>query len=50
MKIKSSEQVKPSGAHHFIKEMEEKGNLLLNFTQNIDGLELKAGLSASKLL
>ena len=37
-------------AHHFIKELDDRNQLLLNFTQNIDGLELLAGLSEDKLI
>lgn len=41
---------KPSMAHKFIKYMSEKNRLLINFTQNIDGLELAAGLPLDKLV
>lgn len=41
---------KPSVAHRFIKFLNDKNNLLMNFTQNIDGLEQKAGLPLEKLV
>ena len=41
---------KPSIAHKFIKHLNDTNQLLLNFTQNIDGLELKAGLPLNKLV
>ncbi|KAG0346941.1 NAD-dependent histone deacetylase sir2 [Podila humilis] len=34
----------PSPSHHFIKLLEERGQLLRNYTQNIDTLEHKAGI------
>jgi len=34
----------PSPSHRFIKLLEEKGNLLRNYTQNIDTLEQAAGI------
>lgn len=45
-----SKDYKPSMAHLFIKYLNDKNQLLINFTQNIDGLELKAGLPLSKLM
>ena len=41
---------KPSMAHRFIKYLNDKNRLLINFTQNIDGLELKAGLPLNKIV
>ncbi len=41
---------RPTAAHYFIKLLEDKGLLLRNYTQNIDSLELKAGLSREKLI
>lgn len=38
------EQVAPTNTHRFIKNLEERGKLLMNFTQNIDTLEAKAGI------
>lgn len=34
----------PSPSHRFIAELEKRGKLLRNFTQNIDGLEQEAGI------
>ncbi|KAF9361083.1 NAD-dependent histone deacetylase sir2 [Mortierella sp. AD094] len=35
----------PSPSHNFIKMLEDQGKLLRNYTQNIDTLEQKAGIS-----
>ncbi len=40
----------PSLTHRFVKLLDDKGKLLRCYTQNIDGLELKAGLPAEKLV
>ena len=40
----------PSLTHQFITKLEEHGKLSTCFTQNIDGLEEKAGLSSSRLI
>jgi hypothetical protein len=40
----------PSMTHYFIAELEKRGKLLRNYTQNIDSLELKAGMSREKVL
>ncbi|KAL9649280.1 hypothetical protein ABK040_004300 [Willaertia magna] len=45
-----SKGYKPSKAHYFIKLLEEKGRLLRLYTQNIDGLEAKSGVSKDKLV
>jgi NAD+-dependent protein deacetylase SIR2 len=37
----------PSRTHHFIRTLNEKKKLLRSYTQNIDGLEEKAGLIGS---
>jgi len=34
----------PSPSHRFIAELEKRGKLLRNYTQNIDGLETQAGI------
>ncbi|KAJ3203396.1 hypothetical protein HDU67_010212, partial [Dinochytrium kinnereticum] len=34
----------PSFSHNFIAHLEKKGKLLRNYTQNIDGIERKAGI------
>lgn len=41
--------VNPVKAHKFIKLLHDRDQLLMNYTQNIDGLELKAGLPLDKL-
>ena len=41
---------KPNEGHHFIKTLNEKEKLLRLFTQNIDGLELLAGLPMEKMV
>ncbi|EGG17086.1 NAD(+)-dependent deacetylase [Cavenderia fasciculata] len=41
---------KPSPTHYFIKELDERGLLLRNYTQNIDTLEHVAGISHEKLV
>jgi len=40
----------PVKAHRFIKKAADEGVLLMNFTQNIDGLELDAGLPMKYLV
>ena len=39
-----SQEMKPSVSHCFIAELEKRRKLLRNFTQNVDGLEKKAGV------
>ncbi|CAI8011935.1 NAD-dependent protein deacetylase sirtuin-2 [Geodia barretti] len=41
---------KPTLSHYFIRLLAEKGLLLRNFTQNIDGLERRAGLNPDLLV
>ncbi|KAK7874399.1 hypothetical protein R5R35_001495 [Gryllus longicercus] len=43
-------KVKPTLTHYFIKLLDDKGLLLRHYTQNIDGLERKAGLCEDKLI
>lgn len=40
----------PTLSHHFLKLLHNKGLLMRSFTQNIDGLELVAGLPEEKLI
>jgi len=40
----------PSRTHHFIRMLEMKRKLLRNYTQNVDGIEFKAGLSSNKVV
>lgn len=41
---------KPTISHHFIRLLELKGLLIRHYTQNVDGLERKAGISDDKLV
>ncbi|KAL1708335.1 DHS-like NAD/FAD-binding domain-containing protein [Schizophyllum commune] len=43
----SIDKASPSPTHHFIKALNEKKKLLRSYTQNIDGLEERAGLLSS---
>lgn len=40
----------PNRAHYFLKVLEDKSKLSRVYTQNIDGLELEAGLSQEKVI
>lgn len=40
---------KPTPTHYFFKLLEQKGCLMKIYTQNIDGLEVKAGVSRDKI-
>jgi len=42
--------IKPTLSHSFISLLEAKGVLLRNYTQNIDGLEVLAGVSPEKMV
>jgi len=44
------EGFKPTPSHHFIKHLSDKGILLRHYTQNIDGLERKAGVPDEQLI
>jgi len=46
----SMENVSPTPAHKFLRLLDERGVLLRCYTQNVDGLERKAGLSPEKLV
>jgi len=46
----NNDAINPVKAHHFIKKCADEGVLLKCFTQNIDGLELNAGLDDSYLI
>ena len=37
-------EYKPTKAHCFIKLLSDKGLLLRNYSQNVDGLEIQAGM------
>ncbi|KAH9044509.1 DHS-like NAD/FAD-binding domain-containing protein [Lactarius pseudohatsudake] len=43
----SIDSASPSRTHHFIRTLDEKKKLLRSYTQNIDGLEERAGLIGS---
>lgn len=43
-------RAKPVSAHHFIKRLNDEGQLMMNYSQNIDDLELDAGLPLDKLV
>lgn len=43
-------KAKPVKSHYFMKKLADEGVLLMNFTQNIDGLELEAGLPEELLV
>lgn len=45
-----SEKYKPNKIHYFLRLLEEKQLLHRLYTQNIDGLELQAGISPDKLV
>ena len=45
----SHEKYQPTLTHMFVKLLQNKGLLQINMTQNIDGLENKAGISPDKL-
>lgn len=47
--LDTSEAV-PTLTHYFFKLLEDKGLLLKCYTQNIDGLEIEAGVSKGKLM
>lgn len=42
--------ISPTPTHHFIKKIQDRGKLLRCYTQNIDSLELKAGVDCEKLV
>ena len=44
------QEYEPTITHYFMKLMMDKGNLQTVATQNIDSLELKAGIDANKLV
>lgn len=48
--IMPSESLRPSPTHLFIAELDRRGKLLRNYSQNIDGLEHRAGISPSRLV
>lgn len=45
-----TEHLSPTRVHNFIRSLDDQGCLLRCYTQNIDGLERKAGLPAERLV
>ena len=45
-----SGEYQPTDGHKFIKKLNDEGMLHYNLTQNIDDLEIKAGLPEEKLI
>lgn len=43
-------KVKPTLAHHFIRYFVDQGTLFMDYTQNIDGLELDVGIPSELLV
>ncbi len=43
-------KVSPVISHHFIKMLQDEGQLFLSFTQNIDGLEVEAGVDTKYMI
>ena len=43
-------KAKPTVAHNFIRLLADEGLLLINFTQNVDGLEIEAGVDPKYLI
>ena len=50
MQLPGEERYKPTPSHYFVKHLSDRGLLLRNYTQNIDGLERKAGIPEEKLI
>jgi len=48
--IEALEATGPSTAHNFLRVLHDKGQLLRCYTQNLDGLELSAGLPPEKVV
>jgi NAD-dependent SIR2 family protein deacetylase len=43
-------KVQPTLAHHFIRQFVDQGTLIMDYTQNIDGLELDVGIPSDLLV
>ena len=50
MQPSGEEEYKPTPSHEFVKHLSDNGLLLRHYTQNIDGLERKAGVPEEKLI
>jgi NAD-dependent SIR2 family protein deacetylase len=48
--IMPSESITPSATHEFIAELDRRGKLLRNYSQNIDGLEHRAGITPGRVV
>lgn len=48
--VMPSNDLRPSPTHRFIAELEARGKLLRNYSQNIDGLERRAGVSKERVI
>lgn len=48
--VMPSKDLCPSPTHRFVAELERRGKLLCNYSQNIDGLERRAGVSEEKVV
>lgn len=48
--VMPSKDLSPSPTHRFVAELERRGKLLRNYSQNIDGLEQRAGVSEDKVV
>eukprot|EP00177_Eucheuma_denticulatum_P004580 GFKZ01008328.1.p1 GENE.GFKZ01008328.1~~GFKZ01008328.1.p1 ORF type:complete len:472 (+),score=77.96 GFKZ01008328.1:167-1582(+) len=48
--VMPSKDLQPSPTHRFVAELEKKGKLLRNYSQNIDGLERRAGVSEERVI
>jgi NAD-dependent SIR2 family protein deacetylase len=48
--IMPSRAIQPSATHFFIAELDKRGKLLRNYSQNIDGLEHRAGISPERVV
>jgi NAD-dependent SIR2 family protein deacetylase len=48
--IMPSGAITPSPTHYFIAELDRRGKLLRNYSQNIDGLEHRAGISPERVV
>ncbi|GMS83878.1 hypothetical protein PENTCL1PPCAC_6053 [Pristionchus entomophagus] len=49
-KVLFPKDVKPTPTHYFVRMLEKKGLLLRWFTQNIDSLEVRAGVNKEKVM
>ena len=50
MQLPGEKRYQPTPSHDFVKHLSDRGLLLRNYTQNIDGLERKAGIPEENLI